>query len=146
MRKTRVSAARISSAAFDKVRAYAARADPNVTGADTAARRYLACFPHRDAPQVTGSRRRDPAHAYLPAAWCNRRGASRTRSAEAQRSSSRRRRPDEAVLHEGLRLLAGPANHLEGSPIQLVAGLRHAGNSLAHRLQPDRRGLPRDPG
>src|SRR2546430_14815724 len=103
-RKTRVSAARIPSAAFDKGRAYAARADPNVTCADTAARRYLACFPPRDAPQVTESRRRDPAHAYLPAAWCNRNGASRNRSAEAQRPSSRRRRPDEAVLHEGLRL------------------------------------------
>src|SRR2546428_5730898 len=125
MRKTRVSAARISSAAFDKVRAYAARADPNVTCADTAARRYLACFPPRDAPQVTGSRRRDPAHAYLPAAWCNRRGASRNRFAEAQRSSSRRRRPDEAVLHEGLPLVAGPADPLDGSPMQLLPVLRH---------------------
>src|SRR5207245_6175036 len=117
MRKTRVSAARISSAAFDKVRAYAVTAEPNVTCADTAARRYLACFPPRDAPQVTGSLRRDPAHAYLPAAWCNRRGASRNRSVEAQRSSSRRRRLDEAVLHEGLRLLASASKPRDGSLI-----------------------------
>src|SRR2546428_10221301 len=125
MRKTRVSAARISSAAFDKVRAYAARADPNVTCADTAARRYLACFPPRDAPQVTESRRRDPAHAYLPAAWCNRNGASRNRSAEAQRPSSRRRPPDEAVRHEGLPLVPGAASHPEGSLIEVVAGRPH---------------------
>src|SRR3989442_6167391 len=123
MRKTRVSAARISSAAFDKVRAYAARADPNVTCADTAARRYLACFPPRDAPQVTGSRRRDPAHAHLPAAWCNRRGASRNKSAEAQRSSSRRMRPRGVFLHERLRHVVEPANQLEGYLLTPRTGL-----------------------
>src|SRR5256712_14033101 len=55
---------------------------------------------------------------------------------------SRRRRPDEPFLHEELRLLAGPTNHLEGSLIQRVAGLRLPSDPLLHRLEGHRGCLP----
>src|SRR3989442_802021 len=48
---------------------------------------------------------------------------------------SRRRRPDEPFLHEGLCLFAGPADHLEGSLVQCVASLRLPSDPLLHRLE-----------
>src|SRR5207247_7791689 len=56
---------------------------------------------------------------------------------------SRWRRSDESVLHEGFRFLAGPADHLEGSLIEGVSGLRLPRDSLFHRLEGDGGGLPR---
>src|SRR5213594_4269526 len=55
--------------------------------------------------------------------------------ARAVAAISRRRRTNESFLHEGLRLLAGPANHLEGSLVQRVAGLRDSGDPLLHRFE-----------
>src|SRR5213593_4295464 len=48
---------------------------------------------------------------------------------------SRRRRPDEPFLHEGLCLFAGPADHLEGSLVQCVASLHLPSDPLLHRLE-----------
>src|SRR5438876_8068697 len=80
--------------------------------------------------------------------------ASRMHSADLRRASisphetrfyrpSRWRRSDESVLHEGFRFLAGPADHLEGSLIEGVSGLRLPRDSLFHRLECDGGGLPR---
>src|SRR5712692_4157857 len=58
--------------------------------------------------------------------------------------NSGRRRPDEPVLHERLRLLAGPADHLEGSLIQRIACLRLPSDPLLHRLEGHRRRFARE--
>src|SRR5712691_2587811 len=63
-------------------------------------------------------------------------------ASEKARSPLRRGRPDESVLHEELRFLTGPADHLEGSLIEGVAGLRLSRDSLFHRLEGHRGRLP----
>src|SRR5438132_1924310 len=58
------------------------------------------------------------------------------------RRRSRGRRTDESFLHEEFRFLAGPSDHLEGSLIEGVSGLRLPGDSLFHCLEGHRGRLP----
>src|SRR5207249_9398587 len=55
----------------------------------------------------------------------------------------RRRRPDEPVLHQELRLLSSPPDEGDGVVVELVPGLADAGDALLDRLHADRGGLPR---
>src|SRR2546428_348994 len=52
------------------------------------------------------------------------------------------RRSDESFLHEEFRFLAGSSNHLEGSLVKGVSGLRLPRDSLFHRLEGHRGRLP----
>src|SRR2546430_7797217 len=55
---------------------------------------------------------------------------------------SRRRGPDEPVLHEELRLLASPADEGDRVVVELVPGFPDASDSLFDRLHSDPGGLP----
>src|SRR5439155_1350243 len=87
--------------------------------------------------------RRDGAHAYLPDTLTAAAPSSDILARDKVLSPSRWRRPDESVLHEEFRFLAGPSNQLEGSLIEGVSGLRLPRDSLFHRLEGHGSGLPR---